>query len=426
MRRQNVVALTVVLIIVIQIFIRPLMFFTGVDTPYPYSEFMRPDWGLIAVGLLMGAGWIIVFSLSHRFSYVSSAFEGLLPVVPNGFDLRILFFCILFTTVLGAVLTGLLVLQAGSINGFMYSVKVGKDFSGSYVIREISVIAAIFSLLGLIAFAKNQQAHGFRVLRSSLFWAFALFLVFNCGVNYFWGNRYNIALLMISSLFAWHFHIRRLNFFNLALMAFVALLLLQTLKMVRLGALAETLGREIVSTQSFWLNVSTSFHLNQFDAFILAFRDVGERFDYRYGKDFLNGLLSWIPRSLYPEKESFHIGGWFRRIYQPAVVNGWPITTIGSWYVNFGILGVLFGAAFSGFVASTFDKAYSNVSESTWQAVMCPVLGLFMFDGGVGTGFVQPIFLVFLPVCLLSILLRLFKSNPATLMAKQFGAIEGH
>ena len=408
LRHGKIVAAAILIILIPQVFIRPLIFFAGLDTPYPYEFFDSSDWDLVASGLVVATAWIISFSLTHHFAYRPLMPLGqILPQVHGTIDVKVLFLVTLITTLIGVVLTSMLVLSAGSLMQFMYQVKIGKELAGSYVIREISVISAVFSVLTILVYEKRYRARLANGRGRGMVWISAALLITNLAFNYLWGNRYNIAMLGVAMGIAWHFHIKPIKLVNIIILVTVVGALLQGLKLVRNFAIEEVIGREVITGHSFWLDISTSLHLNQFDAFMLALRDAGERFDFRNGKDFVNGLLSWIPREFYPEKENYHIGGWFRRIYEPNVVNGWPITTIGTWYVNFGFFGIFIGSVISGAVVAIFDAAYKNARGSFWQAMVAPTLGFFMFDGGVSTGFVQSVFLMLIPIYMLSLVLRM-------------------
>jgi oligosaccharide repeat unit polymerase len=411
-RRGNVAAIAVLLILVPQVFLRPTLFFAGLDQPYPYEYFGGPDWDLIATGLAAATAWVAIFFVTHQvFFRPMRPFGRLLPQVNADFDIRILFLCALGTTLLGVVSTGVLVRSAGSLANFMYQVKIGKEFAGSYIVREISVTGAVFSALMILYYEKRYRSRQDRRPRRTMVWLGVAVLLTNLAANYLWGNRYNIAMIGIAMAVAWHYHIRRIRFRQLIWLLLVAALVLQSLKFVRNSAVEQVLNRDIERNQSIWLDVSTSLHFTQFDGFILAIRDAGERFAFREGRDFLNGLLAWIPRQLYPEKETFNVGVWFRQIYEPNVINGWPITTMGSWYVNFGLLGIIAGAFASGIVAAWFDAGYRNVRNSFWQAAVAPTMAFLMFDGGVGTGFVQDIFLVMVPIYLLALTLRILRKR---------------
>ena len=411
LKRANIAAIAVLLILVPQVFARPVMFFLGLDEPFPYEYFNGPDWILIATGLLAAAGWILIFSLTHLYLLHPLARLGaLMPRVRGRLNINVLILTAAATTLVGAVLTGRLVSNSGSLAHFMYSVKVEKELTGSYVIREVSVVGAIFSAIGIVYCehryrAQERKKHG----RGTVLFFLALFAV-NLAFNYFWANRYNIAMLMLTLGTAWHFYVKPIKISQLVGLVLIAAIALQGLKMHRNAAVEVVLEREIDHNQSFWLDISTSLHFNQFDAFILALRDAGDRFEFRNGRDFKNGLLSWIPRELYPEKENFHVGQWFRQIYEPDRVNGWPVTTMGSWYVNFGIAGILLGATVSGVFAAVFDAGYRDVTGSAWQATIAPALAFLMFDGGVGTGFAQDVFLVMAPIYLLAFVLNLLRS----------------
>ena len=250
--------------------------------------------------------------------------------------------------------------------------------------------------------------------------AYMTILVLCMATNDLWGNRYNIALALISAGLAWHFYVKKASAVKVVIFTLGAFGLLQILKDVRGELVAGSVGREFNNLEDFWLDISTSLHFVEFDALLLALRDAGNLFEFRFGKDFLNGLLSWVPRSLFPEKESFHIGGWFRRVYQPNKINGWPVTTIGGWYLNFGIFGILIGTAISGFVVRVFDEAFKNVASNPWHASIGVGLSIFMLEGGVNTGFPQRIVLLIIPLALASYFLtslnrsssRTIKQNP--------------
>jgi oligosaccharide repeat unit polymerase len=419
-KRGNVAAVAVLLILVPQVFIRPLLFFAGLDAPFPYEQFGGPDWDLIATGLAIASGWIVIFFITHRlFVRPLRPFGSLLPQINSDFNIRVLFLCALGTTLLGVLSTGVLVRSAGSFVNFMYQVKIGKEFAGSYIIREISVTGAIFSALTILYYEKRFRSRQDQKPSRRMVWVGVALMIVNLAFNYLWGNRYNIAMLAVAMGVAWHFHIRRVRVAQLIWLVLIAALILQSLKLVRNAAVEEVLNREIDRNQSFWLDISTSLHLSQFDAFILALRDAGERFAFREGRDFFNGLLAWIPRSFYPDKETFHVGSWFRQVYEPNVVNGWPVTTMGSWYVNFGGVGILIGGFVSGIVAAWFDAGYRNVRHSFWQATVAPAMAFLMFDGGVGTGFVQDIFIVMVPIYLLAFTLRILKKRKLSRLRHQ-------
>ncbi|MCG7923570.1 MAG: oligosaccharide repeat unit polymerase [Candidatus Thiodiazotropha lotti] len=402
----RVAVVAIALVLAWQYLPRSLMFLTGLDDPYPAYLFNKDAWDLIAQSLIALLAWLVIFFLTYSIFYQKTiSIHRLLPKIPDSNVGVILFFVALITTLIGVSSTGYLIESVGSIGSFMYQVKVGKTFAGYYVIREISITGAIFSGISLLYFEKKYRLSKKNRRSRKVVWLCVILYVTNLAFNYFWGNRYNIAMLLGAFGIGWHFYIHKINVLKAAILILVAATMLQTLKNLRSENFGEVLFVEIKSTQPFWTDVSLSLHMSQFDAFMLAYRDAGKIFPYRNGKDFKNGLLAFIPRKLYPNKETYAVGGWFRRVYQPEKINGWPITIIGNWYVNFGMLGILLGALISGIIAAIFDTINRHLKDSYWQAGAVPPIAFFIFDGGVSTGFVQKIFLNVIPVVLLAIIL---------------------
>lgn len=394
------------------VYAHPLLFVLGLHYPIPPELFDGPEWHLVVTALLISIAWMLLIFATHAlFLRAFGPLGRLIPKVDEGLNTRWLIIAAVITTILGALLTSLLVLKAGSVRNLMYAVKVEKALAGSYLIREISVVAAVFSMVFVIHFEKLRREAPRRVRHGKLVaFGLALFVV-NLAFNYFWGNRDNIAMLLVAFALGWHWYIKKLHLVRVLVLVLIAATALQSLKVLRSHSVDEILDRTDDSAKPFWDDVSASLHLNQFDAFMLALRDAGTRFDFRDGKDFKNGLLAWVPRKYFPEKETFHVGGWFRRIYQPNVINGWPITTMGDWYVNFGKLGIVFGGMISGIFAAMFDAGYKGVRKSAWQAATGPAIALLIFDLGVDPGLVQRFVLDMVPICLLALGLNMVKRD---------------
>ncbi|MCU7873930.1 MAG: oligosaccharide repeat unit polymerase [Candidatus Thiodiazotropha sp. (ex Lucinoma borealis)] len=409
MTRTRIAAVAIILVLVWQFIPRPLMFFTGLDQPYPNYLFKKDIWELVSISLIIFIIWITIFFASY-FLFIQRPLPigRLLPKVQKENIGIILLIIAFITTLIGVFSTGLLILNVGSIGSFMYQVKVGKVFAGYYVVREISVSGAIFSGIALLYFEKKYRLSEKKKRSRIVIWLTIILFTTNLAFNYFWGNRFNIAMLFGALGIGWHFYINRISFIKAILILFIAASILQSLKILRTENFGDVLFKDIKSTQPFWTDISSSLHMSQFDSFMLAFRDAGRVFPYRDGKDFVNGLLAFIPRTIYPDKETFHVGGWFRRVYEPERINGWPITTIGDWYINFGYWGLLFGSLLSAFVASIFDSRYQDIKKSYWQAGVGPPIAFLIFDGGVDPGFIQSIVLVVFPIYVLAIILNHF------------------
>ena len=403
LRAAHVVGLGVCFVLLMQIGIRPLMFFLGLDSPTPYVWFDPNPWGLMAFVLLLASLWLVILNTVYLGFRGATGHAPIFPSMPVTPHPALIGFVGLVITLISLALTGFLLLQAGGIAMFVFSAKIGKDFAGLYVFREVATLAATVLLYGVLVSLKTPKAQrGF--LGSPTF--LVLLILVNFGTNYLWGNRYNIALMILASAAAYHFYVRPLRLRSLVLLSVLTVTGLEGLKVLRFALISEVVGRDVSNNFTFWHRISASFHFNQFDAMMLATRDVGDKFDFRHGQDALSGLLAWVPRAIYPDKETFHTGGWFRRVYEPQTRNGWPITVVGNWYINFGILGILFGAALSGAAVAIADQTLRTIRHDPWIAATGPVIAFQLFDGGINFNFLQSYILLVVPLALVAWVFR--------------------
>ena len=389
----RVAGLAVCVILGLQTAVRPAIFFAGLDTPSPDAWFSGPDWPLIALALLTVSVWMALFGLAYAAAAQIRAPSVLLPRMTAPPDTGAVLTIAATLTALNLACTGALVMKAGGVAEFIVAVKVGKDLAGLYVLREIGTLAV--PLLMLAGLLSPRRA-----------WPVAALIALNFAANMLWGNRTNIALLGLAALASVHFFLRPLRLRDLAMLAALAVAGLEGLKALRLLLLTEALGTAAQADLDFWTALSASLHFNQFDALMLALRDAGELFDLTDGREALNGLLAWVPRFLWPEKDVFAVGGWFRRVYEPGVVNGWPVTVVGSWYLNFGWSGLPFGAILSGIVAARIDATYRDLRSNAFAAAIAPATAFLLLDGGTNFGLVQRYVLFVVPLAGIAFLLR--------------------
>lgn len=383
---------------------RPLIIYLGLDEPQPSHGFFRfeEDAMLASFAATM---WFCIFFATVLFSrkIFFPIGRAILPQVANVHSKIRLRLLVSIVVLLGFIATLFLVLKFGSVARFIFAVKVEKALSGAYIFRQIAVLGMIVSLFGLFHELKNSQS---RRQKRGVFLFYGS-LIFVCmAVNFAWGNRGNIAYMLVAGGIGWHFYIAplrpdRIVFFGIAL-----LIAMSILGESRKSAIVAQTGVEYGADNPY-REISRSLHFVEFDALALAIRDSGEKFDFRYGEDFINGILAMVPRSILPNRKTFHIGGWLRRVYEPGIVNGWPATVIGDWWTNFGAVGIFLGAVISGIIAGLFDGAYQNPTKKAWDAAMAPCLGVLSFSGGVGTGFPQEIVMTLVPIALFALGLRI-------------------
>ena len=272
----------------------------------------------------------------------------------------------------------------GSIAGVTVASKISKELSGSFVYLTMASLATCITMLAF--FVHYEQKKGPK--NKALYCCLSVLVAVNFLILFAWGNRYFIALLSLIFVISFHFNIRKFNFFEILFIVCIMIGVLQGLKLVRWYFITQGLDSSAKLAESFWRSISTSLHLNRYDSFALALQDAGKVFPFRNGQDFLNGARSILPSFIYDQKESFHIGGWFVKVYLPNRINGWPVSVIGSWYVNFGYLGVLAGAGLSAFMATIFDNLMLKLRSHSIATFLATVFGLLVFEGGVDTGFI--------------------------------------
>ncbi len=408
-RYRRLALLAVCLLLTVQIMVRPLMFFAGVDSPSPQVWFDPNSWNLMTVALILTAGWVAILTTTTATLSHMSVGRRMMPhvtVMPNP---RMLALVVIGLTVLNVICTAYLVAQAGGVAQFVFAVKIGKALKGLYVFRAIAPLAVAVLIYAFLLSRKSELAGQPGMLRPGLIIAL---IVVNFAVNYAWGNRFNIAVLTLAFGVSYHFYVAPLRPLKIIIISLLFLAALEGLKEIRNFMVSEVTGVRAGNDFDFWLRISASLHFVEFDAFLLALRDAGEAFEFRQGRDALNGLLAWVPRFIYPEKETFQVGGWFRRIYEPTKINGWPITVIGNWYINFGGVGMIFGAVLSGVVITAIDNAYRDLRVNPWSAGVGTVIPFQLLDGGANFGIIQAYVLLVVPLLLIAYVLKATAPKP--------------
>jgi len=394
-------------VLMLSMIIRPPIILLGLDYPIPAGWFDGYEYHTIALGCLLATIWIVLFL---GFFILARAIgmprRGLLPLVERPLPITPL--SVVTALVVGAatLLTAYLILKAGGLARFQFAVKIEKGMAGLYILRQINTLGIVMSILVLAYFGGKTCATAAerKIRRRGLLFAGTLLFI-GFANNYAWANRYTIAIALLGTGVMWHLHVKRISFLKAGILGVSTFAALQSLRALRFAMFSDVVGRDVDPNFNFWTEISLSLHLQEFDAMLLAIRDVGEKFDFRHGQDFINGLLSWIPRFLYPSKEDFGLGQWLRQAYDPTQVNGWPPAIPAAWYVNFGSIGIILGALISAVVLATFDAHYRD-TRNPWNATMGAMLTLLMAGSGIQTGFPQQIVLTLIPIWLLSIGLR--------------------
>ena len=384
--------------------VRPVMFFLGMDTPHPGYAFPGEFWGITAVTLTAVLVWTLTLHLGNVASQGSGeSLTWLFPSPGIVCDRRRLIFLVVLVFVISSATNFWIVSRYSSIGAFMLQVKHGKALAGFYVLRETATLSAVLSFYGILTLMedRNRRRPGVWILGGmvavSLFWI------------YLWGNRMNIALILMSMLFSWHLYVQKFNLVKAAVVVALGVGLMLLLRYIREILFVQVTGvsHKALDTMSFIRGLSLSLHFAEFDALMLCLKDAGSIIPFREGSDFIHGLTAWIPRQLWPDKPETHfIGGWLRQVYEPQTRNGWPPTVIGSWFLNFGWVGIGLGALVAGTLFRALSLRYADLTRNAFSAAFLPFFSVFLFWGGMNTNFFQSYVLYVVPVFLLSLALR--------------------
>lgn len=399
--------LIVMFVLMLSMILRPPIILLGLDYPIPAAWFNGYEYYTIAAGCLIATIWIILFlGFFVLARAIGAPSRGFLPLVERRLPIGPLSVGTFLVVGLATSLTIFLTIKAGGVAQFQFAVKIDKSLAGLYILRQINTIGLVMSILVLAYFSgKTCTTVAERKIRRHGILFAASLLLLGFANNYAWANRYIIAIALLGTGVMWHLHVKRISLLKAGFLGMGVFAVLQSLRALRFSMFSDVAGRNVDPNFNFWTEISLSLHLQEFDAMLLAIRDVGERFDFREGQDFVNGFLSWIPRFLYPSKEPFDVGLWLRQAYDPTQVNGWPPSIPAAWYVNFGSIGVILGTLISGVVLAIFDAHYRD-TRNPWNATMGAMLTLLMAGAGIQTGFPQQIVLTFIPIWLLSLGLR--------------------
>lgn len=341
--------------------LRPLLFVVGLDGPYPDSLFPPIGTPGALTKTLLALSLYLALALLAIAVITGSRVRGWAPFFAgHEVDIARARAVTFVLTGLAAVLSVWLLAKYGGVGNVIAAAKQEKALAGMYAFRVIPAVGAIVAVATFIEVRRSRattRVEELLLLVCALGNAFFVFL---------WGAR--SVLTVVGAMLILGLRPRRRRGLRgqskrqsrdrvqsrervlLRLLAAVLLVLVAAsgLRMVR-DTLSRGAVEESYATATVWRQVSVGTNSIYFDAAMLSFRDwPGER-QIRNGKDFYNGLVGVVPRSVWAGKPTgIPPGKWFRQTYQPGKVNGWPMGSPALWYLNFGWWGLPAGGLVSG------------------------------------------------------------------------------
>ena len=363
---------------------RGLLLTFGLDLPYPEEFHVMANVPEVAAETLL---WLTFFLVCFAVGlYVTS------EVAPTH---RTLFFAarmpstsrlVLVTVALTALATLIsvpLLLRYGGLSEFVRAVKVEKDLVGLYFLK---VPAAIGAFTAVATFLQLRGGTGV-ARRTSV-------VVLLCAILdgfwvFIWGQRSTLVILgVMLVLGAFVTRKEKLRTRNLIISLGLAAVLVLGVSLGLRYARDQLISggvQDVVGEASFARKVSIGSNSTYFDASMLAFRDWPKEYPYRMGDDFVAGASGFVPRAVWEGKPKTVVAGrGFRNVYQPRIVNGWPLGAPTLWWLNFGPLGVAIGGLISGLVFGVLRRAQLNSEQSGLNVAIALVTTIYVFQTGVG------------------------------------------
>lgn len=364
---------------------RMLLITTGLDGPSPDYLYSATDTAplvtrtvlaLCAFVLMVGVGAAAILAVLDRGTSRSSVL-----FVKHEVPLRAMLAMTLALTLVTLVISAVLISRFGGFGGLVTAAKVDKELSGLYFLKIPMYVGAIVATAAVLDLRRRKAPGGW-------VWFAAGCAVIDSVMVFAWGQRSAliivIAMLLLGGLHdarSKHPHFRQ-SIGRLALAAVLVVSLAAGLRIVRDQLTAGEVN-DIYASASPYRQASLAVNGNYFDASLLAFRDWPDSQEFRRGEDFYNGVVGAVPRALLPSKPEPASGVWFRQIYEPKNVNGWPVGAPTIWFLNFGYGGLLLGGLLSGALLGWVAQRQRHHSASAINTGVSFVLGLLVLQLGV-------------------------------------------
>jgi hypothetical protein len=384
--------------------LRPVLFVLGLDTPSPDRQFAVLEEARLVTRTVLIVVLFLIVTLAGIALVRRSGVPGLGPFVKSRqVDLKRAVAVSLGLTFLATILSLYLLARFGSIGGVVSAAKVDKALAGLFVLRAIPALGAVVSMSTYL----EARSHG--ASRALTFLALGC-AVLNAASVFLWGSRGLLVVVAATLVLglrrrgsrevSWRANhaIRFQVLLRLTAASLLVIAIAGGLRMAR-DTLINGEVQEIYSQASPARQVSLSINATYFDASMLAVRDWPERYEFRYGEDFSVGFLGLVPRAVWAEKpDAIAPGRWFRQVYEPDKINGWPMGAAGLWYLNFGLPGVVLGAMLSGLVIGLFSANQLRSPDNGFNTGIAVAVGVYVLGLGVDQDFLVRCVLWLLPL----------------------------
>jgi O-antigen/teichoic acid export membrane protein len=304
--------------------------------------------------------------------------------------------------------TAALLASSGSVQAFMRTAKLDKGFAGVVWLRSFSFVAVtVFVALFLLAL---RQGGASRRRQAFTLVGFAT----AAGMSFLWGARdaavFGSAALLVGAAvlvprggadanggnraFA-RGRLTAKGWRRLALYGLVGLTLVVGLRVYRDVLLYDEV-QSTIADAPLVRQLSVAANNTTLDSLALGLDTWPSRREFNDGADFVRSVAGSLPvlRSEPYELPAVQLA----RTYVPRRLNGWPMSPIGEWYVNFGYAGIAVGAALSGALARALQVAFRSFATNPLAWAISVMLVCRVFPAGIWTNSVTRYLLLGVPL----------------------------
>ncbi|MBU6329353.1 MAG: hypothetical protein KGR18_05300 [Acidobacteria bacterium] len=388
---------------------------TGLDSEYPDSLFrfgspmLSANLYLIGFLAMCGLGLLAGSHSDLRLRFLFPSTDGAVDTA-KAFRIATILTGIWFLIIV------FLFARYGSYARMVRASKVDKEFAGLFFLLVFPTSGTITSILVFLLTVRDRVGR-FTPRQRSMATISVIYALFNGVGVYLWGARSLLVLTAVQLVIGYFVFrprgtTRRLRgtrgrvVIGILVAIGLGTLMVVGLRVYRDQALSGSVSGSIKG-QTVVRQLSVAANTVHYDAYLLAVRDWPTTHRFRGGLDIYNGAVGVIPRALWPGKPTFVApGAWFRQVYEPNTRNGWPMGAPGTWYLNFGRIGILICGLVTGIVLSAALRSMSRTRTEPLAFVMAFAVGIWVLGDGVDGEFVVKWAQFVLPMLLLIPLMR--------------------
>lgn len=207
------------------------------------------------------------------------------------------------------------------------------------------------------------------------------------------GGRSSFIYFVVYSVLGYRIFISKISTVKIVSLGLVVVFLIVQLKEVRNSLWYSEYSwyqREQAQDDGVVRTISDAANLDSYDKFILLLE---RKPPTKYGAGFVDSVIAIVPRSVWPDKpDDLYMNYEFHNLFEPAVT-GWPLKSVGEWYWNFAIYGMILGGLVSGLIFRSIQFRCRDFTTNPFSFLFLFIMSVEVFQ--VGYNAVAPIIYIY-------------------------------